>query len=356
MKSRKKCILVHNFTITILSALFGAALLAGCAGRPDPSKEPVTRTEYALGTYISVRVYAEVEDDLLQAVFDRVMEIEEKMSVSEDDYDTTELLELNRRAGAEPYQLSPDTYEVLQAAREYSELTNGAFDLTIGPLVRLWNIGSEDATVPEEHAITEAVSKVDYTDISFESNDTVYLEEAGMAVDVGAIAKGYAADQAGRILLDAGVEHALLDFGGNIFTIGKKPDGSNWRIGIQHPEEPRNQYLGILEGYDETVVTSGPYERYFVEDGVRYHHILDRDTGYPVRNGMLSSTVVAEESMEADALSTAAFVLGMEEAQELVLSTDGVEAIFVNEEKKVWISPGLRERFELTAPGFELLS
>ena len=355
MNPQKKHTVVLRFTITVLLALFGAVLLAGCAGRPDPSEEPVTRTEYALGTYISVRVYANVEDDLLQAVFDRVMEIEEKMSVSEDDYDTTELLELNRRAGAEPYQVSPDTYEVLQVAQEYSELTDGAFDLSIGPLVRLWNIGSEAASVPEEGEIVAAVTRVDYTNVSFEGNNTVFLEEPGMAVDVGAIAKGYAADQAARILVDAGVKHALLDFGGNIITIGNKPDGSDWRIGIQHPEESRNEYLGVLEGFDETVVTSGPYERYFMEDGVRYHHILDRDTGYPVRNGMLSSTIVAEESMEADALSTATFVLGLEAAQELVLSIDDVEAIFVNEEKKVWISPGLRERFELTAPGFELL-
>lgn len=356
MKSQKKHVLVRSVTITLLGALFVSFLLSGCAGRPDPTEDPITRTEYALGTYISVRVYADVDDDLLQEVFDRVLEIEAKMSVSEDDYDTTELLELNRRAGEEPYQVSPDTYEVLETAREYSELTDGAFDLSIGPLVSLWNIGSEDAAVPEEDDIVEAASKVDYSNVSFEGNNTVYLEEPGMAVDVGAIAKGYAADQAARILVDAGVEHALLDFGGNILTVGNKPDGSDWRIGIQHPEESRNQYLGILEGSDETVVTSGPYERYFVEDGVRYHHILDRDTGYPARNGMLSATIVAEESIKADALSTATFVLGMEEARELVTSLEQVEAIFVTEEGMVWVSPGLRERFELTAPGFALLS
>lgn len=356
MKSQKKASLVRSFTIILVGILFLPLVLSGCAGKPDPSEDPITRTEYALGTYISVRVYADVGDDLLQEVIDRVMEIEAKMSVSEDDYDTTELLELNRRAGEEPYQVSPDTYEVLERAREYSELTDGAFDLSIGPLVSLWNIGSEDATVPEEGEIVQAVSKVDYSNVSFEGDSTVYLEESGMAVDVGAIAKGYAADQAARILIDAGVEHALLDFGGNILTIGNKPDGSDWRIGIQHPEESRNQYLGILEGSGETVVTSGPYERYFIEDGVRYHHILDRDTGYPARNGLLSATIVAEESIEADALSTATFVLGLQDAQELVSSLDRVEAIFVTEEGMVWVSPGLRERFELTAPNYELMN
>lgn len=355
MKSKKKHLLVQYFTITLVGALLLAFGLSGCGGTPDPTEDPITRTEYALGTYISVRVYADVGDELLQEVFDRVMEIEAKMSVSEDDYDTTELLELNRRAGRDSYEVSPDTYEVLQAAREYSELTDGAFDLSIGPLVSLWNIGSEDASVPAEEAVAQAVSRVDYSNVSFEGNNTVFLEEPGMAVDVGAIAKGYAADQAARILIDAGVEHALLDFGGNILTIGNKPDGSDWRIGVQHPEESRNQYLGILEGFDETVVTSGPYERYFIEDGVRYHHILDKETGYPARNGLLSATIVAEESIEADALSTATFVLGLEAAQELVNSLDEVEAIFVTEEGLVWVSPGLRERFELTAPDYELM-
>lgn len=340
---------------TIIAVL--SAILVGCSGEQEPPAEAVTGTEYALGTYISVRAYSQqADDDLLQQVFDRVMEIEEKMSVSEDDYDTTELLNLNRRAGEEPYRVSPDTYEVLEAAREYSELTDGAFDLSIGPLVSLWNIGSEDAAVPAEEEIAEAVAKVDYSNVSFEGDNTVYLEEPEMGVDVGAIAKGYAADEAARILIEAGVEHALLDFGGNILTVGNKVDGSDWRIGVQHPEESRNSYLGIITGRNEAVVTSGPYERYFVEDGVRYHHILDRRTGYPVRNGMLSATIVAEESMMADALSTATFVMGLEAARELVLSLDGVEAIFVTEEKRAWVSQGLKGRFELTAEDIEPMS
>lgn len=314
----------------------------------------VSQTEYALGTYISVRAYG-AEDDLLQAIFDRVKEIEEKMSVSQDDYESTELLELNRRAGAEPYQVSPDTYEVLQAARQYSQLTEGAFDLTIGPLVDLWSIGSEDASVPPEAEIVEATARVDYSQVSFEGENTVFLEEPGMGVDVGAIAKGYAADQAARILLDAGIEHALLDFGGNILTVGNKPDGTDWRIGIQHPEEARNEFLGILEGRDEAVVTSGPYERYFMQDGVRYHHILDRSTGYPSRSGLLSATIVAQESMKADALSTATFVLGLEGARELIEGEEDVEGILVTEAREVWVSPGLRERFAVSAEGFSLI-
>ena len=353
MKKEKMSYIVRTFTIILLATI----LLVGCNGDGEASVEQITGTEYALGTYISVRIHSdEADDELLQRVFERVVEIEEKMSVSEDDYDATELLNLNRHAGAEPYEVSPDTYEVLEAAREYSELTDGAFDLSIGPLVSLWNVGSEDASVPGEEQIAEAVAKVDYSNVSFEGNNTVYLEEAGMAVDVGAIAKGYAADEAARILLEAGVEHALLDFGGNILTVGNKPDGSDWRIGVQHPEESRNSYLGIITGTNEAVVTSGPYERYFVEDGVRYHHILDRRTGYPTRNGMLSATIVTEESMKADALSTATFVMGLKDAQELVLSLVDVEAIFVTEDKRAWVSPGLQERFELTAEDIETMS
>lgn len=353
MKSQKKHVLVRIFTIICL--ITAVLLFVGCGGEQKASLEPMSRTDYVLGTYINVRAYGEADEDLLDSVFARVQEIEAKMSVSEDDYESTELLDLNRRAGQEPYQVSPDTYEVLEAAREYSELSDGAFDFTIAPLVSLWNIGSEDAAVPPEEEIAAAVAKIDYTHVSFESDNRVYLEEPGMGVDVGAIAKGYAADQAARILLEAGIEHALLDFGGNILTIGRKPDGSLWRIGIQHPEESRNSYLGILTGEDEAVVTSGPYERYFMQDGVRYHHILDRRTGYPVRNGLLSATIVAEESMQADALSTATFVLGFENARELIEGIDGVEAIFVTEANQVYLTPGLRDRFELTAPDYELL-
>ncbi|MFP4330205.1 MAG: FAD:protein FMN transferase [Spirochaetaceae bacterium] len=331
-----------------------AIAVIGCSPDEASARRQVSRTEYALGTYISVRAF-DADDSLLEAVFDAVLEIERKMSVTRDDYDSTELLELNRRAGQEPYQVSPDTYEVLQAAREYSELTEGAFDLTIGPLVDLWDIGSETASVPAEERIAEAADRVDYTKVRFEGDNSVYLEESGMGVDVGAIAKGYAADEAARILIDAGVEHALLDFGGNILTIGNKPDDTDWRIGIQHPEEERNEFLGILTSRDETVVSSGAYERYFMEDGVRYHHILDRRTGYPSRSGLLSSTIVAEESMAADALSTATFVLGFEEAQQLIESLPEVEGILVTEAGEVWVSPGLRERFELTAEGFALL-
>ena len=183
---------------------------------------------------------------------------------------------------------------------------------------------------------------------------TVFLPDAGMGVDVGGIAKGYAADEAARILGDAGVESALLDFGGNILVMGTKPDGSPWRIGVQRPDAERSRYIGIVRTADKTVVTSGPYERFFVQDGVRYHHILDPATGFPARNGIQQVTIVAERSMDADALSTSTYVMGLERGFDLIESLDGVEAIFVTEDRDVYVTSGVPDFFELTDDDYTL--
>ena len=177
-----------------------------------------------------------------------------------------------------------------------------------------------------------------------------------MGLDVGGIAKGYAADEVARILTEHGVEHALLDFGGNVVVVGTKVDGSDWRIGIQNPDPDasRGAFIGVLPATDLAIVTSGPYERYFIEDGVRYHHILDSTTGYPVWNGLQSVTIVNEASIRADALSTAVFSMGLVDGMSFVESHDGVEAIFIDEDDKVYVSSGLSSLFVLTDDNYRL--
>ena len=266
------------------------------------------------------------------------------MSTSEDDYDDTELLSVNRAPAGTATPVSPDTFAVLSAALDYSRVSNGAFDVTIWPLVTLWSIGSGGETVPPEEQIAAARDLVDYTDLTLHADETVTLARDGMGVDVGAIAKGYAADEAERILRDAGVTSALLDFGGNILVIGAKPDDSLWRIGIQRPDAERSRYIGIIHTANRTVVTSGPYERFFVEDGIRYHHILDPETGYPSRNGLVQVTIVADRSIDADALSTTSYVLGLTAAYELIESISGVDAVFATEERELFLTSGLQER------------
>lgn len=319
--------------------------LASC----ERSTEPLRGNTYLLGTVLNVAIHdGGYKEELIDRVFERVAEIEARMSTSTSDYETTELLAVNRAAGESAMSVSPDTYEVLQEALRFSRLTDGAFDVTIWPLVTLWGIGTDSARVPSPEEIAAARELVDYSSLELLPDRSVYLALPGMGVDVGAIAKGYAADEAARILTEAGVEHALLDFGGNILLIGNKPDGSPWRIGVQRPDGERSSFIGVLSLADQSVVTSGPYERFFEQDGVRYHHILDGATGYPAENGLGQVTIVTSRSMEADALSTACYVLGLEKGRALIESLPQVEAIFVTEDRVVHLTEGLGDRFELT--------
>lgn len=342
-----------NRKLTFLLSIFASIVfLAGCASE---TFEPTRQGELLLGTTIGVTLYEEGPDDIFEQVFARVREIEEKMSVSEEDYDRTELLEVNRNAGRRPVAVSADTFEVVRRAVEYSALTDGAFDVTIQPLVELWGIGTQDAQVPSEEEITERLALVDYRKVELNpAEQTIYLPEEGMGLDVGAIAKGYAADEARRILQENGVDRALLDFGGNILTMGEKPSGEPWAIGIQNPNEGRGRFLGILESGPTAVVTSGDYERFFVEADVRYHHIISSRTGYPARPGLSSVTIVTEESTEADALATAIYVMGAERGLPFVAERDGVEAAFVTQDNKVYMTEGMEVALRVEHPEYEL--
>lgn len=342
--------MVRHATVLVLIAA-ASAFLTGCAG--DPPKQ--SRTELLLGTTVTVTTYGRVSADLIDEVFARVDEIEHRMSTSEEDYSDTELLRVNAAAGTQTATVSADTFEVVKEALAFSELSGGAFDVSVHPLVRLWGIGTESAAVPDPERLSEALELVDYRAVEINPDDrSIWLPKAGMGVDVGGIAKGYAADEAGRILREGGVESALLDFGGNILTVGHKPDGSRWRIGVQMPDAGRGEFLGIATVADQSVVTSGTYERFFEEGDVRYHHILDTNTGYPVQNGLSSVTIIATDSIQADALSTAVFALGLEEGHAFAESLPNVEAIFVTDGNDVYITSGAGEIFELTNENYQL--
>ncbi|HKK49106.1 MAG TPA: FAD:protein FMN transferase [Alkalispirochaeta sp.] len=339
-------------SLLVLSIVLMAITVTGCSSNDEPVNDSTQR----LGTILQISIRdGGYSTTLTDRAFERVAEIERRMSTSEDDYESTELLQVNRAAGEEAVAVSEDTFEVLQKALEFSRLSQGAFDVTIWPLVKLWAIGSGGSSVPPEDEIDAARSAVDHRRLELDPEDrTVYLPEEGMGVDVGAIAKGYAADEAARILREAGVEHALLDFGGNILVIGDKPDDTPWRIGVQRPDAERTRYLGIVSASDKTVVTSGPYERFFVQDGERYHHILDADTGFPARNGIQQVTIIADRSIDADALSTATYVMGIEEGLALAESLDGVEAVFITDDRLVHMTSGAGEYFELTDDEFSM--
>ena len=313
--------------------------------------ELVEKTNYIMGTVIKLRMYDDVDDDLFEGAFDVIRDIEEKMSLQ---IQTSELNDINDNAFDEFVEVSDQTRFVIQKGIDYAEISNGYFDISIGPVVKLWGIGSEDAKVPNDNDLKGALSKVDYKKIEIEANK-VKLNSPDMIVDLGGIAKGYAADEVVKYLKSQGVERAIIDLGGNIYTLGSKDEETAWTIGVQNPfNEARGDFLGTLGVSDKSVVTSGVYERYLEEDGKKYHHILDPFTGYPVDNDLMSVTIVSDDSLDGDALSTAVFALGTEKGYELVESLDDVEAIFVTKDKAIYLTDNIKDSFKLKDKDFEI--
>jgi thiamine biosynthesis lipoprotein len=257
---------------------------------------------------------------------------------------------INRQAGLEPVKVRADLIELLETALYYAELSDGAFDPTIGPLVRLWGIGTDNERVPAQEEIDQALKLVNWQDLIVDhESGTAFLRREGMAIDLGAIAKGYAGDEALRIAKEDKVKRAVFDLGGNIVTLGGREQKGKttipWRIGIQNPLMGRGSYIGVVPVIDMSVVTSGVYERYFESDGKSYHHLLSTASGYPVENGLLSVTIVTPSSTAADALSTVVFTLGFERGKAIIDSIPGAEAIFVFNDNSIRITDGLEGIF-----------
>jgi len=272
---------------------------------------------------------------------------------------TSGVVAINERAGIEPVKVRTDLLDVLEQALRYAELSDGAFDPTVGPLVRLWGIGTDLQCIPTDEEIAAALELVNWRDVVIDRKaGTVFLRRRGMALDLGGIAKGYAGDEALRIAREAKVKRAVFDLGGNIVTLGwriqskKEREAQPWRIGIQNPLSERGVYMGVLTVHDTSVVTSGVYERYFESGGKRYHHILSTANGYPVDNGLLSVTIVTENSTAADALSTTVFALGFERGKALIDSIPNTEAVFIFDDRSVVTTGGLAGIFKITDGGF----
>ncbi|MDX9828507.1 MAG: FAD:protein FMN transferase, partial [Spirochaetia bacterium] len=252
---------------SILCAIF---LFSACSPK---AQSEASRSDFVLGTVCSVRLLEGGSNATLQAIFNRLSQIEDRMSANKED---TQIAAINLAAGKEPVKVTEDTLEVIQKALEFARLTGGVFDPSVGPLVKLWNIGTEYAKVPAGSAIREKIALINYEDIELDTaNKKVFLRKPGMGLDLGAIAKGYAADEISKILASHRVKAAVVDLGGNVLVYGQKKDGSPWRVGVQDPASDRGDYLGLVSGKAMTVVTSGIYERFFIEQGLRYHHILD---------------------------------------------------------------------------------
>ncbi|MBB6478457.1 FAD:protein FMN transferase [Spirochaeta isovalerica] len=316
---------------------------------------PRSDNRLLLGTVCVISLDKSEPVELFDQAFDIIAQEEQLMSLQVPDSD---LSKVNRSAGVSAVKVSPDTLEVLGAALNYASMSGGAFDPSIAPLVELWGIVTGDAVSPPDPLEIEPVrSLTDYTKVLIDDkSETVFLENKGMKVDLGAIAKGYVGDRVKDFLLSQGVERGIINLGGNIVVIGSKPGNEPWKIGIQNPFDNRGRHIGLVSVSDSTVVTSGIYERFFMYEGKRYHHILDPWTGYPVDNELASVSIIAEKSMDADALSTSLFVLGIDKGLQLIENINGAEAIFVTKEKEIVLSSGAGDFFELKDNGFTIIS
>ena len=324
------------FGLIILLLVFTAS-----CGRTEPF-----RVELALGTVCAVTLYDQGTDSVYDAVFSRIREIENLMSVN---IPSSDISLINKNSGTAPVKVHEETFKVIERALYFARQSGGAFDPAIGPIVSLWDIGGDNQRVPSQEEINQTLPLVNWRNIELDAAEkSVYLKEKGMALDFGAIAKGYAADEAAKIAAEAGIKRGLIDLGGNIAALGEKKDRSPWKVGIQAPDVSRGEIMGFLQltnaasgaraGKISTVVTSGVYERFFKDDGAHYHHIFSPSAGYPVQNGLVSVTITAENSMDADALSTAVFVLGYERGSLLLESFPGTGAVFIFTDKSVIVT------------------
>jgi thiamine biosynthesis lipoprotein len=329
---------------SILLAGTLAAVVAGCAARGEPIA--VTRMGL-LGTLCKITTWFPAES-AVNAAFARIAEIDEHMSANRAD---SEVSRVNAASGTGPVSVSPDTFFVIREALDISRRGDGRFDLTVGPLVKQWGIGTDGERIPTPAEIDGALSLVGWRDVVLsETGPTVFLRRAGMAIDLGAIAKGYAADEVIATLASNGVKTAVVDLGGNVLTFGAKPDGSPWRIGLQDPDPavPRGSHIGMLEFRGaRAVVTSGTYERFFVRDGTRYHHILDTTTGRPVANDLVAVTIVTDRSIMADGYSTLVFASGLEGGRAFAEAA-GVDAIFFTTDYAVYATAGIRGNLSIS--------
>ena len=307
--------------------LLACLLLTACTA--DRTAE---REFFAMDTLMRVKIWG---SDAADAVQQEVYRLEKLLSVTENSSDVALL-----NCGGYK-RISDETDELLHSALTISERTGGAFDPTVYPLVRLWGFTEATQRVPSQDELQAALSHIGIENV--DAQDGFAELKNGAQLDFGGIAKGYAAERCSSILQASGVEAALLTLGGNVQAVGTKPDGTPWAIGIADPAQPEQSLATLRFTGSLALVTSGGYQRYFEKDGVRYHHILDPKTGMPAQSGLASVTVLAQSGTLADALSTALFVMGLDEATEFWRASDDFEAVFITDDGEIYATAGAAE-------------
>lgn len=310
--------------------------------------EKYTNADFAMDTVVSETLYTSGADINTQ-IGEKLREMETTLlSWTEEN---SQISQLNNAEG-KTMEVSDDLAADLEKIRQLSQDSNGAFDPTLGKIIRLWDIAGENPHVPDQSEIDTLLPEVGYEKIQVDGNNVTLLD--GCTLDLGAVGKGMGCDQIMDYLqTQPDVFGMILNLGGSsVMTYGEKPDGSPWKVALTDPRDTEGDYLGAITlDANQFLSTSGDYEKYFIEDGIRYHHILDPKTGYPVWNGLTSVTIVCDQGYLADGLSTACFVLGMDAAKPLLEKYDA-EAVFVDEDKNVYVTSGLMDKFELMKDGY----
>lgn len=275
----------------------------------DLEKSEASESEiFALDTAITLKVYGSKRDEVLKKLEDKINELDDMLSTGKE---TSEVSRLNRSGVA---VLSPTVANLVKRSLDIYKKTDGLFDITIYPLMELWGFPTKNYRVPSEKEIEEKLKLVGSDKIDFnEETRKISFKNKGMKIDFGGIGKGYITDELVKILTDEKIESAIINLGGNVFGFRKKPDGSLWNIAIRDPNEP-DKYMAAIRLEDSAVITSGGYERYFEENGIIYHHILDPRTGKPSESGLKSVSIISKDGTLADALSTSLFIMGEEKA------------------------------------------
>ena len=313
---------------------------SGC-GRTNLEAQEAENSFFAMNTYMTFTAYGEQAEDALVDARVRVEEVEALWSVTDEG---SEIYRANH-SGGEPVNVSEETAELVSFALEMAEKTDGALEPTIYPVLRAWGFTTDTKQVPSQEEINALLGDVGHEKITLDG--TLLTVPEGMELDLGAVGKGYAGDLAAEAVRARGIECAILSLGGNIQAVGSRPDGTDWRVGLRSPWEDGT--LGVLRVSDQAVVTSGGYENYFEdEDGNVYWHILDPETGYPAKSGLLSVTIICTQGRLGDALSTALFVMGPQKAEEYWRENGDFEMILVTEEGEILITEGVADHFTLS--------
>lgn len=310
-------------------------------------KTAVVRSESLLHTAVQLSVYHKGKEAALDEAVAYMQEMEKLLSTN---LETSDVYKVNRAAGKEAVKVDKRTFNVVQKAIEMSKISDGKFDITIGAITNLWRIGDiQHQNKPEDAKIKANLPLINYKDITLDAaNQTVKLEKEGMIMELGGISKGFIADEVKAIFEKHGITTAIINLGGNVVVMGTSPNyESGWNVGVQDPDEVRGTVIGSVSVKNTSVVTSGIYERYVEVDGVKYHHIMDPKTGYPLENNISGVTVITSQSIKADGHSTVLFLMGIEEALSYVNSHEDLEVVFIDKNKGVHLSDRLKGKFEL---------